>query len=187
MAVFRLFRAYHAALAVLSILAYLTGEAGLIHAWLGYAVAAVIVFRLGWSVVGPRHLGISRIFPDLEALRGIRWIDHPAVGKVLLSGIAINLLLATVTGLALDHRPRRGEAALMGTALADGGERRGGREREREDGVLEAIHETTAELLFVFVIGHAGFVLLFRRPLARYMLFLAPPPAAPRRRPSDRP
>ncbi|MBM3542055.1 MAG: hypothetical protein FJX51_08410, partial [Alphaproteobacteria bacterium] len=115
MAVFRLFRAYHAVLAVLSILVYLTGEAGLIHAWLGYAVAAVIAFRLAWSVVGPRHLGISRIFPDLEALRGIRWIDHPAVGKVLLSGIAINLLLATATGLALDHRPRQGDAALMGT------------------------------------------------------------------------
>ncbi len=183
MAVFRLFRAYHAALAVLSILAYLTGEAGLIHAWLGYAVAAVIVFRLAWSVVGPRHLGISRIFPDLEALRGIRWIDHPAVGKVLLSGIAINLLLATATGLALDHRPRRGEAALMGAAHADGGER----EREQEGGILEAIHEGTAELLFFFVIGHAGFVLLFRRPLARYMLFLAPPPAGPRRKPPDRP
>lgn len=185
MAVFRLFRVYHAALAVLAILAYLTGEAGLIHAWLGYAVAAVIAFRLAWSVVGPRHLGISRIFPDLEELRGIRWIDHPAVGKVLLSGIAINLLLATATGLALDHRPRRGEAALVGAAHADGGERRGG--RERDGGLLEEIHEATAELLFVFVIGHAGFVLLFRRPLARYMLFLAPPPAAPRRRPPDRP
>lgn len=187
MTVFRLFRAYHAALAVLSILAYLTGEAGLIHAWLGYAVAAVIAFRLVWSVVGPRHLGISRIFPDLEELRGIRWIDHPAVGKVLLSGIAINLLLATATGLLLDHRPRHGEAALMGTARADGGERGGGRERERGGDVLEEFHEATAELLFLFVIGHAGFVLLFRRPLARYMLFLAPPPAGPRRTPPDPP
>jgi len=187
MSIFRLFRVYHALLAVLSVLAYLTGEAGLIHAWLGYAVAAVIAFRLAWSVVGPRHLGISRIFPDLEELRGIRWLDHPAIGKVLLSGIAINLLLATVTGLALDHRPRDAEATLMGTAHADGGERRGERERERDGGVLEEIHEATAELLFLFVIGHAGFVLLFRRPLARYMLFFAPPPAGPRRTSPDRP
>jgi hypothetical protein len=37
-------RIYHATLAILAILAYLTGELGLVHAWLGYGVAIVLDF-----------------------------------------------------------------------------------------------------------------------------------------------
>lgn len=42
-------RIYHATLATLAVLAYLTGELGIIHAWLGYGVAVVIAFRLLWA------------------------------------------------------------------------------------------------------------------------------------------
>jgi len=39
-------RIYHAILAVLAILAYLTGDDDNLHAGLGYTVASVVVFRL---------------------------------------------------------------------------------------------------------------------------------------------
>lgn len=186
MSIFAAFRAYHAVLVVFCVLAYLTGEAGRIHDWLGYGVAAAIGFRLLWSPFGPSHLGISRIFPGLGELRAVRWIDNPAIGKFFLSGLVLSLLVATGTGLAMD-REFRGLFAGASPAIADdeGGnarERKGERAREGEYGVLGGLHEFSANLVFLFVAGHASFVLLFRRPLARYMLFLAPAPARPKRR-----
>ena len=53
-------RGLHAVLAVTALAAYATGELGLIHAWIGYAVAAVIALRLVWGLLGPKQVGISR-------------------------------------------------------------------------------------------------------------------------------
>ena len=58
-------RLYHITLALLAMLAYFTGELGLIHAWLGYGVAAVILLRLIWALSGERQVGLSRFFPTL--------------------------------------------------------------------------------------------------------------------------
>ncbi len=176
MSIFAAFRAYHAVLVVFCVLAYLTGEAGRIHDWLGYGVAAAIGFRLLWSPFGPRHLGISRVFPGLAELRAVRWIDNPAIGKFFLSGLVLSLLVATGTGLAMD-REFRGLFAGVSPAIADdAGGNASERKREGEFGVLGGLHEFSANLVFLLVAGHASFVLLFRRPLARYMLFLAPAP-----------
>ena len=180
MSIFAAFRAYHAVLVVFCVLAYLTGEAGRIHDWLGYGVASAIGFRLLWSPFGPRHLGISRIFPGLGELRAVRWIDNPAVGKFFLAGLVLSLLVATGTGLAMD-REFRGLFVGASPAIADD-EGGNARAREGEYGVLGGLHEFSANLVFLFVAGHASFVLLFRRPLARYMLFLAPAPAQAMRR-----
>jgi cytochrome b len=49
-------RVYHAALAILTLLAYFTGDFDFIHDWLGYAVGVIIVARLGWAVFNPRQL-----------------------------------------------------------------------------------------------------------------------------------
>ena len=42
-------RAYHALLVVLAVAAYATGEMGLVHAWLGYAVSVVLIGRVLWD------------------------------------------------------------------------------------------------------------------------------------------
>ncbi len=42
---------------------------------------------------------------------------------------------------------------------------------------IEEIHEASANLLFLFVGLHVGYVLLFKRKLAFYMLFTETPPA----------
>ena len=59
MSVIARIRAYHAVLVALAVLAYATGELGLVHAWLGYGVAAVILFRLAWSLTGARQLATT--------------------------------------------------------------------------------------------------------------------------------
>jgi cytochrome b len=52
MSVMHRLRAYHALLVVLAVAAYATGEMGLVHAWLGYAVSVVLVGRVLWAVTG---------------------------------------------------------------------------------------------------------------------------------------
>ena len=49
MALMQKVRPHHVALAVLTILAYLSGDFGLVHDWPGYGVAAIICFRLLWA------------------------------------------------------------------------------------------------------------------------------------------
>ncbi len=91
-------RIYHAILAVLSLLTYITGEIGLIHNYLGYLVSLVIVFRLLWAFSGHRQLGLMRFYPNFEGLRLGNMFTHPAISRSLLLGIAISLILTCVTG-----------------------------------------------------------------------------------------
>ncbi|AGK56908.1 cytochrome B561 [Hyphomicrobium denitrificans 1NES1] len=43
---------------------------GLIHAWLGYGVAAVIVLQLLWALSGERQVGLMRFYPSGKSDRG---------------------------------------------------------------------------------------------------------------------
>jgi len=173
MSVFHKIRLYHAALALLVTAAYFTGdELEGVHNWLGYAVAAVILFRALWAAVGPRQLGISRLFPDLTELAKVRRLNHPMISRTLLAGIVITLLLTTGTGLLMEPPPIGGFAAEMSIApaFADDGEREHDRDG-KENEALEEVHETTANLLVLFVVLHVAYLLAFKRPMALFMLF----------------
>lgn len=175
MSVFHKIRIYHAVLALLVTAAYLTGdELEGLHVWLGYAVAVVILFRILWAAVGSRQLGISRLFPHLMELAKIRRMNHPMVSRTLLAGIVINLLLVTATGLVMEPPPVAAFAAgtVIGPALADDDRDRKHDRDGKENEVLEEIHETTANLLVLFVVLHVAYLLAFKRPMALFMLFL---------------
>ena len=49
--------------------AYLNGEAGLIHALLGYAIAVIILGRVAAALSGLRGMGLSRFYLQFEGLR----------------------------------------------------------------------------------------------------------------------
>lgn len=171
-------RAYHALLAVLAVLAYLTGELGLIHAWLGYGLALVIVLRLvaaAGVVVGARQLGLQRFYPHFEGLRFDNVMTHPAVSRAILVVIAVSLIGATATGVAMDGGRAVGLAEISVVAPARAEE--GGRSRPARslgEKALKEAHELLANLMLLAVGGHVGYLLLFRRPLARFMLFVPP-------------
>jgi cytochrome b len=178
-----LIRAYHAVLAVLAALAYLSGEMGLIHAWLGYGVAAVIVLRLVAAcgvVVGARQLGLQRFYPHFDGLRFDNALSHPAVSRVLIAAIAAATIGAAGTGIAMDRGRAMGlaEIAIVRSAVADDGRDRP--PRSLGEKLLKESHELFANLMLLAVGGHVGYLLLFRRPLARFMLFLPPTPPGTR-------
>lgn len=180
-------RLYHALLAVLAIAAYLTGEFGPVHAWLGYGVSAVIVLRLLWALGGERQAGLMRFYPDFGALKLKGAATHPAISRVLMLAIALCLLTVTGTGIAM-YQGRSiglGGPQAEGAAPAKGTEgkirNRDAEHREDDDhegkehgeeGPLSEIHELAGNLLLATVGMHVTYLLLFKRPLAKFMLFL---------------
>ena len=186
MSIIQKIRAYHAVLGALVVAAYLSGEAGLIHALLGYAIAVVILGRVAAALTGLRGMGLSRFYPQFEGLRLGTASTHPAISKTLLAGIAFCLIGATVTGIALDRGHAIGIASnpIVSVAQAndDGHNRSRGEEARRgesgEGGPLGEAHEGLSTLLMVLVGLHIAYLLLFKRNLARFMVFLATPKAA---------
>ncbi|MEP4380643.1 MAG: cytochrome b/b6 domain-containing protein [Alphaproteobacteria bacterium] len=137
-------RWYHAVLAILTLLAYFTGDFGFIHDFLGYGVGAIIVVRLGWAVFNPRQLGLNRFYPVFDGIEWTNAVTHPAISKALILAVAVSVVLATVTGLL---------------TLTDGGH------------VFEDLHEGVSETVIWVVVLHGAYLYLIKRPLARFMLY----------------
>ncbi|ANP45818.1 cytochrome b/b6 domain-containing protein [Candidatus Viadribacter manganicus] len=176
-------RAYHALLAVLAIAAYLSAEWGRIHAWFGYGVAAVIVLRLALALTGAPQLGLMRFYPHFEGMKLGNAMTHPAISRTLLLAIAISLLGVTGTGIVMDRGRAIGVAGtspVYASAIIGETQDREYDERVREsgedeeEGVVAEIHELLANLLVLLVGLHVTYLLLFKRPLARFMLFAEP-------------
>ncbi len=182
MSIMKGLRAYHAILGLLVIAAFLTGELGTIHAMLGYAIAVIIGGRLVAALTGLRQLGLSRFYPQFEGLTLGNAFAHPAISKTLLASIAACLILATATGIALD----RGRTLGLATSaiVTDVHARDNSRERHRdgdsrsgqqEDTIVGELHEGLSNFLMIIVGLHVAYLFLFKRPLARFMLFIAAP------------
>lgn len=172
MSIMHRIRIYHATLACSALLAYLTGELGLVHAWLGYGVAIVITLRLLWALSGERQVGLMRFYPSFEGLKFDNAFTHPSISKSLMLGIAVCLILATGTGIALDKGKSIGlaNAEIITSAYADDDEKKASNGFMSE--ALEASHELFANLMLLFVGMHVAYIVLFKFPLAKFMLFV---------------
>jgi cytochrome b len=207
MSVMHKLRLYHATLVLLVLAAYFTGEAGIVHAWLGYGVALVILLRLLLALGGAPQLGLMRFYPHFDGLKLDHAMTHPAISRTLLLGIALSLMAVVASGMALDRGKAIGlaSAQLVSSAHADedeeeeagampseakpsaalpsremamgegsGSEEGEGEEDEGEEGEggwLGGLHEISANLLMLLVALHVTYVVIFKRPLARFMVF----------------
>lgn len=166
-------RLYHSALATLSLLAYITGEAGLIHAWLGYGVAIVITLRLALALSGDRNVGLMRFYPSTVGLQINNIMTHPIISRTLILLIAICVLSVTLTGIIID----RGEAIGLGgaefiTAAQAEDEHEEAQPGDDEEDILIEIHELSGNLMLLLVGVHVAYLFTFKRPLAKFMLFI---------------
>ena len=165
-------RLYHATLASLSLLAYITGDLGIFHAWLGYGVSIIIALRLLWALSGERQVGLTRFYPSFEGLKLGNAFTHPAISKTFMMGIAISLLLVTSTGIMMDKGRAIGLADTKIAASAYTNDDERSEDRHGKKSFLAETHEFVANILLLFVGMHVTYLLLFKRPLALFMLFI---------------
>ena len=172
MSVLHRIRIFHALLALTVLGAYFSAEMGLIHAWLGYGVAALVAIRLIWALSGAPQLGLERFYPSFKDMHLKSFMTHPAISRLLLAGIALSVIGATGTGLVMDNGRALQPTSLSSFSFSGESEEHEGTGREDESGeAYEEGHELLANLAIAFVIMHILYLLSFKRPLARFMLF----------------
>lgn len=140
-------RLFHWSQAALIGAAWITaGEWKWLHERIGYALAVLIVLRLIWGMVGPRHArfasfvqGPRRVFAylaDIAHGREARYLGHnPAGAAMILTLLGVTALTA-LTGW------------LQTTDMFFG------------SSGMEAVHESLATLILVLVAAHLGGVML---------------------------
>lgn len=189
-----LVRIFHWSLAMLFLVAYVTGdEESRLHEWAGYGVLALVAVRVIWGFIGTRHArfgdfvygprAILAYVKELLLFRPKRYLGHNPLGGAMVVLMLVTLLATGLTGLALQQAGQGGgllasTASATGTLLpvpiapahADGDE-----QHENDDGEewLEEIHEFLANFMVLLVLVHVAGValgsLMHRENLVRAM------------------
>ena len=145
-----------------------------VHVWAGYLIAGLLLWRVVWGFVGPRHARFSDFvrgpresfgyLKDALTLRAARYLGHNPAGGAMIVALLLSLAATIVTGLAL-----YGADKAMGPLAA--------LLVESSDATIDAIkeaHEAATNCTLLLVAGHLlGVVwesLLHRENLVRAMI-----------------
>jgi cytochrome b len=140
------------------------------HVWGGYVVGAIVVLRVVWGFVGPRHARFSDFvrgplvalayFRDLLYGRARRYIGHSPAGGAMVIALLVCLAATVATGLIAYGEEGKGPlAAVMVTdANANGNEagRRTLAEKrgEETESTIGELHGLMANITVALVAAH---------------------------------
>ena len=156
-----LVRLFHWILVATFIIAWLTGDDWLDpHQFAGYAIGGLVLFRVAWGFIGPRHARfadfvrpqreVAAYLGDVALFRARRYVGHNPAGGMMIVALLVSLMLTVFSGvLALGIEEAQGPAA----GLATWG---GGVVAE----IIEESHELLANLTLLLVFAHVAGVLL---------------------------
>jgi cytochrome b len=152
-------RVFHWALAIGFLTSYVSEGEMPIHAWAGYTLVALVLFRLFWGFIGPRHARFADfvrsprlVLAHLKAMLGFReprYLGHNPAGGAM--AVALLALIAVTAGLGLvlyGVDDGRGPFAALAGGLSEAGTH-----------WLEEAHEVFANATLAFVLLHLGGVL----------------------------
>jgi len=159
-----------------------------LHVWAGYLVGALVVLRLVWGVVGPRHARFADFVAgprtvwaylrQLIAFRAPRHLGHSPAGGAMAVALWLGLLVVVWSGMEFYAiRDGRGPLAALDTGAAaasvsvaapaaadDEAERSGARSDgsgvRRKAGAWKEFHEIVANFLMALVALHVAGVVL---------------------------
>ncbi len=105
-----LVRIFHWSLVAAFFIAYFTEDDFLtLHAWAGYTVGGLVLFRVIWGFIGSRHARFSDfVRPPREAIAYLkdeltgharRYIGHNPAGGAMVIALLVSLTLTVTTGL----------------------------------------------------------------------------------------
>lgn len=155
-----------------------------LHAWAGYVVGALVLMRVVWGFIGPKHARFSDFLfrpaaavtyvRDLFALRAKRYLGHSPGGGFMVAVLLCSLAVTVATGLivyAAEHKagPLAGFFAATPAGVLTAAPGRSSEEKE-ENGkkghtesalgeAVEELHEFFANFTLALVIVHIGGVL----------------------------
>ena len=168
-----LIRVFHWGLVLAFSIAWLTAdELQKVHEFAGYAVAALIGFRLILGVFGGKYARFAQFVrrPAVviaylrDMLRGQerRYIGHNPAGAAMVVALLLTLSGTAFTGWLMEEPDR---VALLQTlpqivAPAHADEPREAEHRGGQSGLLKDVHETLANLMLFLAAVHVGGVVL---------------------------
>ncbi len=162
-------RIFHWSLVLFCITAYISAEESeSVHAFAGYIIIALLLFRIVWGFIGTRHArftdfiyGPSAISAYLKGFlsgRSKHYLGHNPAGGLMVLLLISCLLITCWTGLktwgAEGHGPLSADTglSLTATAHADGGSK--DKKGEHKDELYEEIHEVFAGLTLFLIVVH---------------------------------
>jgi len=120
-------------------------ESGSLHDWLGYTLAALVAMRLVWGVIGSPYARFRNFFPtpkrvksyvtDLLNSRPTQCLGHNPVGSLMILTLLSLLIVLSLSGWMI------GLDMFWGVDW------------------VETLHETTANIIQMFVILHVAAIL----------------------------
>ena len=159
-----------------------------VHAWAGYVVAAVVLFRIAWGFIGSEHARFRdfvrgpratlRYLADIGRNRAKRYLGHNPAGGAMIVALLVCLAITTFSGLELYAIEENAGPLAMQTVIGTGApampslvsaayadndddDHAGGSEQAEE--FWEEIHEVAANLTLLLVLLHVAGVIVASR------------------------
>lgn len=184
----RFIRIFHWSLVLLFITSYLTGDENTgVHVYSGYAIAILVIARIGWGVIGSKHARFNDFLfrpsqvvayaKSVMAGRPHDHLGHNPLGGLMIVSLLLTLLLTTLSGMKLYAVEEgrgpfadAGQFTLVANALASSDEHGGHDDDDKgydgdEAGEewWEDIHETAVNLMLMLIALHILGVLVSSR------------------------
>jgi cytochrome b len=146
-----------------------TGGADPSHVWGGYVVGVIVLLRVVWGFVGPRHARFSDFvrsplmdlayFRDLLYGRARRYAGHSPAGGAMVIALLVCLAATVTTGLMAYAEQGKGPlAVVMTNANANSNEaehralaKTGG---EQSESTIGELHGLLANITVALVVAH---------------------------------
>ena len=171
---FERLRLYHTSLVILAISTYLLEDLKDIHAWLGYAVGALLLMR-GVTLIIPPFLPRAAWLISKSDNQPERGVQNPIISKAFIAGIMACLVVTVSTGVVMRQSAgvQTVDLSFVQSALADDDEHKTKKKKTAAQKLLKGIHELSANGMLGLVGLHVAYLLLFRRKFATRMIFIA--------------
>jgi len=141
-----------------------------LHVWGGYVVGVLVVLRVVWGFVGPRHARFSDFvrspivaltyFLDLLYGRARRYVGHSPAGGAMVIALLVCLAATVVTGLIAYGEEGKGPLAVVMVTDANANSNEAGHRAlaEKRGGETEStigeLHGLMANITVALVVAH---------------------------------
>src|SRR5215471_16192670 len=141
-----------------------------LHVWGGYVVGAIVVLRVLWGFVGPRHarfgdfvcgpIAALAYFLDLIYGRARRYVGHSPAGGAMVIALLVCLAATVATGLIAYGEGGKGPLAVVIVTDANANGNEAGHRAlaeprgEQTESVIGELHGLIANITVMLVVAH---------------------------------